>query len=49
MSKTIAVFGTGPGMGRSIARRFGQEGFEVARQLRPSLRSMTPGEEKEMS
>jgi hypothetical protein len=30
MSKTIAVFGVGPGMGRSIARRFGQEGFQVA-------------------
>jgi NAD(P)-dependent dehydrogenase (short-subunit alcohol dehydrogenase family) len=30
MSKTIAVFGVGPGMGRSVARRFGQEGFEVA-------------------
>jgi NADP-dependent 3-hydroxy acid dehydrogenase YdfG len=29
MSKTIAVFGVGPGMGRSIARRFGQEGFQV--------------------
>ena len=23
MSKTIAVFGVGPGMGRSVARRFG--------------------------
>src|SRR6266851_2384029 len=30
MSKTIAVFGVGPGMGRSIARRFGREGFQVA-------------------
>lgn len=30
MSKTIAVFGVGPGMGRSVARRFGQEGFQVA-------------------
>jgi len=25
MSKTIAVFGVGPGMGRSVARRFGRE------------------------
>ena len=30
MSKTIAVFGAGPGMGRSVARRFGREGFQVA-------------------
>jgi NADP-dependent 3-hydroxy acid dehydrogenase YdfG len=30
MSNTIAVFGVGPGMGRSIARRFGREGFQVA-------------------
>src|ERR1700731_3767276 len=30
MSKTIAVFGVGPGMGRSVARRFGREGFQVA-------------------
>ena len=30
MSKAIAVFGAGPGMGRSIAHRFGQEGFQVA-------------------
>ena len=30
MSKTIAVFGAGPGMGRSVARRFGCEGFQVA-------------------
>jgi NADP-dependent 3-hydroxy acid dehydrogenase YdfG len=30
MSKTIAVFGAGPGMGRSVARRFGREGFKVA-------------------
>ena len=29
-SKTIAVFGAGPGMGRSVARRFGREGFKVA-------------------
>src|SRR5882757_2524770 len=31
MSKTIAVFGVGPGMGRSVARRFGREGLLVAR------------------
>jgi NAD(P)-dependent dehydrogenase (short-subunit alcohol dehydrogenase family) len=30
MSKTIAVFGVGPGMGRSISHRFGREGFQVA-------------------
>jgi short-subunit dehydrogenase len=30
MPKTIAVFGAGPGMGRSVARRFGSEGFQVA-------------------
>ena len=30
MSKTIAVFGAGPGLGRSVARRFGREGFQVA-------------------
>ena len=30
MSKTIVVFGAGPGMGRSVARRFGREGFQVA-------------------
>src|SRR5258708_36553454 len=30
MSKTIAVFGVGPGMGRSVAHRFGREGFQVA-------------------
>ncbi|MER7183015.1 SDR family NAD(P)-dependent oxidoreductase [Streptomyces hyaluromycini] len=30
MPKTIAVFGAGPGLGRSVARRFGQEGFQVA-------------------
>lgn len=26
---TIAVFGTGPGLGRSVARRYGREGYEV--------------------
>src|SRR5260370_35471089 len=30
MSKTIAVFGVGPGRGRSVPRRFGREGFQVA-------------------
>src|SRR5258708_428221 len=30
MPKTIAVIGVGPGMGRSVARRFGREGFQVA-------------------
>ncbi|SHG96893.1 SDR family NAD(P)-dependent oxidoreductase [Streptoalloteichus hindustanus] len=30
MSRTIAVFGAGPGLGRSIAIRFGREGFRVA-------------------
>jgi len=29
-TKTIAVFGAGPGMGREVARRFGREGFQVA-------------------
>ncbi|TJZ98310.1 SDR family NAD(P)-dependent oxidoreductase [Actinacidiphila oryziradicis] len=30
MPKTIAVLGAGPGLGRSVARRFDQEGFQVA-------------------
>lgn len=30
MSKTIAVFGAGPGLGTSVARRFGREGYRVA-------------------
>jgi len=30
MSKTIAVFGAGPGFGRAVAHRFGREGFRVA-------------------
>jgi NADP-dependent 3-hydroxy acid dehydrogenase YdfG len=30
MSRTIAVFGAGPGFGRAIACRFGREGFRVA-------------------
>jgi NADP-dependent 3-hydroxy acid dehydrogenase YdfG len=38
MSSTIAVFGAGPGLGRSIARRFGQEGFQVALVARTATR-----------
>ncbi|MFD7667438.1 SDR family NAD(P)-dependent oxidoreductase [Streptomyces sp. NPDC059788] len=30
MSKVIAVFGAGSGLGASVARRFGREGFRVA-------------------
>lgn len=30
MSKTIAIIGAGPGVGLAIARRFGNEGFNVA-------------------
>ena len=30
MPKTIAIFGAGPGLGASIARRFAAEGFRVA-------------------
>lgn len=30
MSKVIAIFGAGPGLGASIARRFAAEGFRVA-------------------
>ncbi|HEY8719210.1 SDR family NAD(P)-dependent oxidoreductase [Pengzhenrongella sp.] len=30
MSKTIAIFGAGTGLGTSVARRFGREGFRVA-------------------
>lgn len=30
MSKTIAIFGFGPGLGAGTARRFGREGFRVA-------------------
>ncbi|MEW9554924.1 SDR family NAD(P)-dependent oxidoreductase [Nonomuraea sp. NPDC050783] len=29
MTKSIAVFGTGPGVGQAIARRYGKEGYEV--------------------
>ncbi|HEY7486587.1 MAG TPA: SDR family NAD(P)-dependent oxidoreductase [Streptosporangiaceae bacterium] len=30
MSQTIAIFGAGPALGASVARRFGREGFRVA-------------------
>jgi NAD(P)-dependent dehydrogenase (short-subunit alcohol dehydrogenase family) len=30
MSKTLAIFGAGPVLGLSIARRFGREGFQIA-------------------
>jgi NAD(P)-dependent dehydrogenase (short-subunit alcohol dehydrogenase family) len=30
MPKTIAIFGAGPGLGASIARRFAAEGFRIA-------------------
>jgi NADP-dependent 3-hydroxy acid dehydrogenase YdfG len=30
MAKTIAIFGAGPGLSRSVALRFGREGFRVA-------------------
>ncbi|MBR0725523.1 SDR family NAD(P)-dependent oxidoreductase [Bradyrhizobium manausense] len=30
MNKTIAIVGAGPGLGLSIAKRFGREGFQVA-------------------
>jgi NADP-dependent 3-hydroxy acid dehydrogenase YdfG len=30
MTGTIAVIGAGPGLGRSVGRRFGREGFRVA-------------------
>jgi short-subunit dehydrogenase len=29
MSKSIAVFGTGPGLGQAVARRYAQEGYAV--------------------
>ena len=38
MSKTIAIFGAGSGLGTSVARRFGAEGYRVAlvaRRLEP--------------
>lgn len=30
MTKTIAIFSAGPGLGASVAARFGREGFQVA-------------------
>ncbi|KZB83922.1 SDR family NAD(P)-dependent oxidoreductase [Amycolatopsis regifaucium] len=30
MTKTLAIFGAGPALGLSLARRFGREGFRVA-------------------
>jgi NAD(P)-dependent dehydrogenase (short-subunit alcohol dehydrogenase family) len=30
MPRNIAIFGAGPGLGRSVALRFGREGFRVA-------------------
>jgi short-subunit dehydrogenase len=30
MSKTIAIVGAGPGVGLSVAEKFGAEGFKVA-------------------
>jgi short-subunit dehydrogenase len=30
MSRSIAVFGAGPGLGRAVARRYAQEGYDVA-------------------
>jgi NADP-dependent 3-hydroxy acid dehydrogenase YdfG len=38
LSRTIAVFGAGPGLGRSVARRFGREGFRVALVARTQAR-----------
>ncbi|KAB8194684.1 SDR family NAD(P)-dependent oxidoreductase [Nonomuraea phyllanthi] len=29
MTKSIAVFGTGPGVGQAVARRYGKEGYDV--------------------
>ncbi|MCK2218776.1 SDR family NAD(P)-dependent oxidoreductase [Actinomadura sp. ATCC 31491] len=29
MTRSIAVFGTGPGVGQAVARRYGKEGYEV--------------------
>jgi NADP-dependent 3-hydroxy acid dehydrogenase YdfG len=38
MPKTIAVLGAGTGLGRSVARRFGQEGYRVALVARTTSR-----------
>ena len=38
MSKVIAVLGVGPGLGLSIARRFGREGFTTALVSRTEIR-----------
>src|SRR5260221_11620957 len=38
MPKPLAVFGVGPGRGRSVARRFGREGFKVALVARDQTR-----------
>jgi len=38
VSKTIAVFGAGPGLGFSVARRFGREGYRVALVARTKTR-----------
>jgi short-subunit dehydrogenase len=38
MPKTIAVLGAGTGLGRSVARRFGQEGYQVALVARTASR-----------
>ena len=39
MSKTLAIFGAGPILGRSLARRFGRDGFRIAliARTRPNL------------
>ncbi|MFC4375466.1 SDR family NAD(P)-dependent oxidoreductase [Nocardia halotolerans] len=39
MSKVIAIFGAGPGLGASVARHFGRQGFRVAlvARRRPNL------------
>jgi short-subunit dehydrogenase len=39
LSRTLAIFGAGPGLGRSLARRFGRDGFRIAliARTRPNL------------